>query len=232
MGKSDTPTMSPTMPFTANVGHVYDQKHIDSAKLQINIEDDPEVGRNYDNPPDCLSSAREFIYPRKFSRESEALFKAYFTRQRRGTFPTMVAFGLIFNIVGLTLNVLSKSPDRTWALAVMCFFTVVNLALFCFINLKLVSEWWLDYVMPYLVWGVLATQILCDLLMYYRPLTPSDGVAWQMLFIFTSFTILPLQVIHILCLNGFATMIHILVVGLRLTDNEHIVIQVGCLIFH
>lgn len=201
---SDSSPSSPTLPFTEEVVEPgFEPEHGNIKRKRKPSRDDGER-------PDCLGTIVEFLSPKKFPKEDEGVYKAYFTRQQRGALPTMVAFALLCNISVLPLYFIAEDHD---ALAVMFLFTIANLILFCLTNFKLISDWILDHLMPYIVWFVLASQLYCDLLLYYDPLTPSDGVAWQIFFIFASYTMLPLEVIHIFLLSSLTTLLHCIIIA-------------------
>lgn len=216
---SDKSPSSPTIPFTEEVGHPgFEEEQGTVKQKRKRSQDDRER-------PDCLGTIVEFLSPKKFPEEDEQVYKAYFTRQRRGTLTTMVAFGLLFSLVVL---VLYAYGNNLTPLGVMSVFVIINLILFCLANFKLISDWTLDYVMPYLIWFTLALQLFCDLLLSNTPPTPSDGVTWQIFFIFASYTMLPLQVLHIFLLSSLTTLLHCIFVGvLHDSPSDFVMAQVS-----
>ncbi|XP_038051898.1 adenylate cyclase type 3-like [Patiria miniata] len=148
------------------------------------------------------------------SASMEATYQTYFTRQRRDALPVLAGFALLFDFVVLALYIFKSLST---AIAIMAITTVTNLIVFALCQYKLVTDWTLLHVMPYAVWCLLTGQTAVDLVFYYFPMSPSDGVGWQVFFIFASFVMLPIRLRYILVLSLFNVIVHSVMVGVMST---------------
>ena len=158
----------------------------------------------------------------QFAKQSmEPTYQAYFNRVRRDTLHIVVLFAFLFDIQALILYCVDNPGDRLLSIAIMGIFAIISLVLFCLCKYKLLNDWTMTYIIPYGIWILLCAQTFVDLLLYYNPLTPSDGVGWQLFFIFASFTMMPLRlsVIIILCLCS--VFVQCMIVGFQSKANNH-----------
>ena len=165
----------------------------------------------------------------QFAKESmETTYQAYFNRQRRDTLHILVLFAFLFDMQGLILYLVDSPEKRLMAIAIMGMGAIASLVLFCLCKYKLLTEWAMKYIIPYTIWALLCGQTYADLLLYYHPLTPSDGVGWQVFFVFASFAMMPLRLSVIVVLCGCTIFVHSMIVGLKSDANtQHMGNQVS-----
>lgn len=163
------------------------------------------------------------------SSDMETSYQKFFVRRRLETLPVMIAFSFFFDVVVLIIYSLDDTfPNRVIAISIMAICAVTNLILFSLSRYRLISDWSLTRIMPYLIWSLVCAQSFVDLGLYYQPLMPSDGAGWQVFFIFASFTMLPVPLGAMILLSTFAITVHCLMVGLlSLANKEYMAEQIG-----
>ncbi|XP_041481700.1 adenylate cyclase type 3-like isoform X1 [Lytechinus variegatus] len=163
------------------------------------------------------------------SSDMETSYQKFFVRRRLETLPVMIAFSFFFDVVVLIIYYLDKkNPKRVVAISIMAICAVTNLILFSLSRYRLISDWSLTRIMPYLIWSLVCAQSFLDLGLYYQPLMPSDGAGWQVFFIFASFTMLPVPLGAMILLSTIAITIHCLMVGvLSLANTDYMAEQIG-----
>lgn len=155
----------------------------------------------------------------------ETTYQTYFTRQRRDALPVLAGFALLFDVVVLTMY---AYKEITAAIAIMVITAIGNVMIFALCQYRLITDWTLVHVMPYVVWIVLTAQCIVDMVLYYEPLSPSDGVGWQVFFIFASFVMLPVRLRNILLLSVINVVVHCLIVKFRSqVHTETLALQVS-----
>ncbi|XP_071804572.1 adenylate cyclase type 3-like [Asterias amurensis] len=157
----------------------------------------------------CLPKCCQYQFK---STSMETTYQTYFTRQRRDALPVLAGFALLFNVVVIAMY---AYKNLTEALAIMVITAIANVMIFALCQYRLISDWTLVHIMPYVVWIVLTAQCIVDTILYYDPLSPSDGVGWQVFFIFASFVMLPVRLRIILFLSIVNVTVNCIIVILR-----------------
>ncbi|XP_072175471.1 adenylate cyclase type 3-like [Diadema setosum] len=169
------------------------------------------------------------LHRRFESADMEKSYQKFFVRRRIETLPVMIGFAFLFDAVVLILYYLDeKNPNRVKAISIMAICAITNIVLFALARYRLVNDSTLSRVMPYVIWSLVCVQTFSDLGLYFQPLIPSDGVGWQVFFIFASFTMLPVPLVAMILLSAIAITIHCTVVGVLSTVNrEYMAEQIG-----
>ncbi|XP_077989851.1 adenylate cyclase type 3-like [Glandiceps talaboti] len=164
----------------------------------------------------CVPSCLRF----RFATSSmEETYRAYFTRQKFDMLPVLLLFAFLFDVCVIILYVAKYDDSKLTEISIMGIAVLTNLILFVLCKFRLVSEWALANVMPFVIWILLCGQLLVHLGLHYDPLTPSDGAGWVVFFIYASYVMMPLRLLFVLLLSAVCTMGHSLMVGLLASAN-------------
>ncbi|XP_070534342.1 adenylate cyclase type 3-like [Ptychodera flava] len=174
----------------------------------------------------CCSMGLPFTFGTRFASSSmEETYRAYFTRQKFDMLPVLLLFAFLFDVCVIVLYVVNYDDSELTEISIMGIAVLTNLILFVLCKFRLVSEWSLANVMPYVIWILLCGQLFVHMGLHYSPLTPSDGAGWVVFFVYASYVMMPLQLVFVLLLSAICTLGHSLIVGLLSTANTKYMAQ-------
>lgn len=157
-----------------------------------------------------------------FTPESlERLYQNYFRRQRQENLLVLVMFAALFNSFIIIMCAVVYTEDKLAMVVVAAVGLAADIVLYvlCWLQ-KLPASAVARGAVPYILWLMITLHVLCYMgLNYERFPQASDSVGWQAFFSFSSFIALPLNLVPLLLLTALSCGIHILVLGVTVTQR-------------
>lgn len=166
----------------------------------------------------CLPRAVHLVFkPERLER----LYQNYFRRQRQENLPVLALFAALFNAFVIVMCSVAYTADKLAMVAVAAVGLAADVALLvlCLLQKLPASPVWRGAV-PYVLWLMVAVHVLCYMALNYERFPhASDSVGWQAFFSFSSFLTLPLNLVPLLLLTVLSCGIHVLVLGVTVTQS-------------
>lgn len=208
-----------------------------SADYSVSLPSDPEHGGGRTHEVTVRNSGSCLCLPRfmrlTFVPESlENLYQTYFRRQRHETLLVLVVFAALFDcyvIIMCTVLYNSNNLPPTVAAAVGL---AAQILLFILCKYHLLPDRVTRKFMPYILWLLIAAQIFCYLcLNFARFHEASDTVGWHAFFVFSFFITLPLRLTPIVLISVISCVVHTLVLGVTIAQQQQESISRGPLMW-
>lgn len=151
----------------------------------------------------------------------ERLYQNYFRRQRQENLLVLALFAALFNSFVIVMCAVVYTEDKLATVVVAAVGLAADTALYalCLLQKLPASPVWRGAV-PYILWLMVTIHVLCYMaLNYERAPHASDSVGWQAFFSFSSFLTLPLNLVPLLLLTALSCGIHVLVLGVTVTQS-------------
>ncbi|CAH6786876.1 Adcy3 [Phodopus roborovskii] len=197
-----------------------------SAEYSVSLPSDPDrgVGRTHEisvrNSGSCLCLPR-FMRLTFVPESLENLYQTYFKRQRHETLLVLVVFAALFDCYVVVMCAVVFSSDKLAPLMVAGIGLVLDIILFVLCKKGLLPDRVSRKVVPYLLWLLITAQIFSYLgLNFSRAHAASDTVGWQAFFVFSFFITLPLSLSPIVIISVVSCVVHTLVLGVTVAQQQ------------
>lgn len=151
----------------------------------------------------------------------ERLYQNYFRQQRQENLLVLALFAAFFNGFVVVMCAVVYTEDKVALVVVAAVGLAADVAfsLLCLLQKLPASPVWRGAV-PYILWLMVAIHVLCYMALNYERFPhASDSVGWQAFFSFSSFLTLPLNLVPLLLLTALSCGIHVLVLGVTVTQS-------------
>lgn len=151
----------------------------------------------------------------------ERLYQNYFRQQRQENLLVLALFAALFNAFVILMCVVVYTEDKVALVVVAAVGLAADVVLYvlCLLQKLPASPVWRGAV-PYILWLMIAIHVLCYMALNYERFPhASDSVGWQAFFSFASFLTLPLNLVPLLLLTALSCGIHVLVLGVTVTQS-------------
>lgn len=163
-----------------------------------------------------LPSCIQFAFA---DQEVEQLYRQFCQNEKCSE---LKSFLIIVIIVDLTLLIsygISYQQQKLPQLIVLlCFF--VSLVIFLVLTWKWNVPRFLWTFIPYLVWLVQIGHVLCDFWLYPVPRLPVDAVSWIILYTYSLYILLPMQISLCVTLGVLIAFLHSLIIAILPATNQ------------
>ncbi len=201
-----------------------------SVEYSVEVPSDPGHGVGRTREVTVVQSSCCRCLPRAvrltFTPESlERLYQNYFRRQRQENLLVLAVFAALFNSFIIIMCAVVYTEDKLAMVVVAAVGLAADAVLYALCRLqKLPASPVSRGAVPYILWLMIAVHVLCYMgLNYERFPQASDSVGWQAFFSFSSFLMLPLNLVPLLLLTALSCGVHTLVLGVtvaqRFEDN-------------
>ncbi|CAF95927.1 unnamed protein product [Tetraodon nigroviridis] len=151
----------------------------------------------------------------------ERLYQNYFRQQRQENLLVLALFAALFNGFVIIMCAVVYTEDKVAMLVVAAVGLAADVVLYllCLLQKLPAPLVWRGAV-PYVLWLMIAIHVLCYMALNYQRFPhASDSVGWQAFFSFSSFLTLPVNLVPLLLLTALSCGIHVLVLGVTVTQS-------------
>lgn len=151
----------------------------------------------------------------------ERLYQNYFRQQRQENLLVLALFAALFNGFVVIMCAVVYTEDKVAMLVVAAVGLAADVVLYllCLLQKLPAPLVWRGAV-PYVLWLMIAIHVLCYMALNYQRFPhASDSVGWQAFFSFSSFLTLPVNLVPLLLLTALSCGIHVLVLGVTVTQS-------------
>lgn len=162
----------------------------------------------------------------------ERLYQSYFRQQRQENLLFLALFAALFNGFVIIMCAVVYTEDKLAMVVVAAVGLAADVVLYvlCFLQ-KLPAPLVQRGAVPYILWSMITIHVLCYMTLNYKRFPhASDSVGWQAFFSFSSFLTLPLNLLPLLLLTALSCGIHIIVLGVTVSQSFEDNLQVPMLV--
>lgn len=151
----------------------------------------------------------------------ERLYQSYFRQQRQENLLVLALFAALFNGFVILMCAVVYTEDKVTMVVVAAVGLAADVVLYvlCLLRKLPASPVWRGAV-PYILWLMIVIHVLCYMALNYKRFPhASDSVGWQAFFSFSSFLMLPLNLLPLLLLTILSCGLHVLVLGVTVSQS-------------
>ncbi|XP_023219857.1 adenylate cyclase type 3-like [Centruroides sculpturatus] len=170
-----------------------------------------------------LPSCIQFAFA---DQEVEQLYRQFCQNEKCSELKSFLIIVIVVDLTLLTLYGLSYQQQKLPQL-------IVLLVLFVSLVILLILTWkWsiprlLWTFIPYLMWLVQVGHVFCDVWLYPLPRLPVDAVSWIVLYTYSLYILLPMQISLCVTLGVLMAFLHSLLIAILPEDHNHLGYQFG-----
>ena len=145
--------------------------------------------------------------------QEERVYQQYLRKVRYDALAVLLVLSMLFDVYGICMSVVMYHSSRVASLVVSCLAIVINVVLFILLKRRVFPDWFFKYF-PYLLWIWLGSQILMEMELNRDVVSPRESLGFVMLFLYSTYVMLPVQWAACLTLSILGASLHVLMVTL------------------